>query len=69
MKSHVSTTIDADLLHEADRFGRQERRSRSQIFELALEHFLREKAPASDDIVTSSGRFAGKFTREQTYAR
>ena len=69
MKSHVSATIDAGLLEEADRFGRQERRSRSQVLEMALEQFLRKNAPASDEIVTSPGRFAGKFSREETYAR
>ena len=67
MKSHVSATIDADLLEEADRFGRQERRSRSQVLEMALEQFLRKNAPESDGIVTSQGRFAGNFSREETY--
>ena len=69
MKSHVSATIEASLLEEADRFGRQERRSRSQVLEMALEQFLHKNAPVSDEIVTSPGRFAGKFSREETYAR
>jgi len=69
MKSHVSATIDAGLLVEADRFGRQERRSRSQVLEMALEQFLQRNAPASDQIVTSPGRFEGKFSREETYER
>jgi len=70
MNSHISATIDADLLVEADRFRHQEeRRSRSQVLEMALEQFLRKNAPASYQIVASPGRFAGKFSREETYER
>ncbi len=69
MKSHISATIEESLLEEADRFGRAERRSRSQVLEMALEKFLREKGPTGDEIVTSPGRFTGKFSREETYAR
>ena len=69
MKSHISATIEESILEEAERFGKQERRSRSQVIEMALEHFLREKVPNSDEIVTSPGRFTGKFSREETYAR
>lgn len=69
MKSHISATIEKNLLHETDRFGREEKRSRSQVIEMALERFLHERASLSDEIITSPGRFAGKFSREETYAR
>ena len=69
MKSHISATIDRDLLEELNRFGQQERRTRSQIIEMALERFLRERGPMEEEIVTSPGRFAGQFSREETYAR
>jgi metal-responsive CopG/Arc/MetJ family transcriptional regulator len=52
-----------------DRFAREEKRSRSQIIEIALEQFLRERTPSESEIVTSSGRFEGPFSREETYAR
>ena len=69
MKSHISATIDERLLENVNRFGREERRTRSQIIELALERFLKERGRQEDEIVTSSGRFAGRFSREETHAR
>ena len=69
MKSHISATIDSGLLEDLNRFGLEERRTRSQIIELALERYLQEWSKRDDEIVTSSGRFAGKFSREETYAR
>ncbi len=69
MKSHISATIDSDLLENLNCFGKEERRTRSQIIELALEQYLKEKTKRDDEIVTSSGRFGGKFSREETYAR
>ena len=69
MKSHISATIDEHLVEDLNRFGREERRSRSQIIEMALEEFLRNRVSAKDEIVTSQGRFAGSFSREETYDR
>ena len=69
MKSHISATIDSGLLEDLNRFGQQERRTRSQIIELALERYLKEKTKRDDEIVTSSGRFVGQFSREETYER
>jgi metal-responsive CopG/Arc/MetJ family transcriptional regulator len=69
MKSHISATLESDLLEHVDRFAREEKRSRSQIIEIALEQFLRERTPSESEIVTSSGRFEGPFSREETYAR
>jgi len=69
MKSCISATIDTQLLEDLNRFAREEKRSRSQIIEMALERFLRERSSQDDEIVTSPGRFAGQFSREETYAR
>lgn len=69
MKTHISATIDVKLLGELNRFGREERRPRSQIIEMALEEFLRKHGAEGDEIVTSDGRFMGTFSREETYAR
>jgi len=69
MKSHISATIDDRILEDLNRFGREERRSRSQIIEMALERFLQERSGPDDEIVTSGGCFAGQFNREETYAR
>ena len=69
MKSHISATLDSKLLEDLNRFGKQERRSRSQIIEMALDEFLRKRSAADDAIVTSGGRFDGDFSREDTYAR
>lgn len=69
MKSHISATIDDQILDDLNRFGKQERRSRSQVIEMALEEFLRKRGAAEDEIVTFEGRFEGNFSREETYAR
>jgi len=69
MKSHISATIDEQLVQDLTRFGREERRSRSQIIEMALEEFLRSRVGAKDEIVTSIGHFEGNFSRQETYDR
>ena len=69
MKSHISATIDEKILEDLNRFGAEERRSRSQIIEMALEEFLHKRGAAVDEIVTSKGRFLGNFSREDTYER
>ncbi len=69
MKSHISATIDFNLVEKINRYGREERRSRSQIIEMALDEFLRKRGVADKGIVTSPGRFAGSFDREETYER
>jgi metal-responsive CopG/Arc/MetJ family transcriptional regulator len=69
MKSHISATIDEEILEQADRYGSEERRSRSQVIEMALDAFLRERAAPTEEIVTSRGSFEGSFSREETYAR
>lgn len=69
MKSHISATLDSQLLEELNRFGREERRSRSQVIEMALEEFLRDRSRAEGEIVTTSGRFQGSFDRAETYER
>ncbi|MDL5052348.1 hypothetical protein QQ056_02035 [Oscillatoria laete-virens NRMC-F 0139] len=69
MKSHISATIDHRLVEELGRFGREERRSKSQIIEMALEEYLSKRVCGQDEIVTSPGRFKGRFNREDTYER
>ena len=69
MKSHISATIDEEVLELADRYGSEVRRSRSQVIEMALDAFLRERTAPTEEIVTSQGSFSGKFSREETYAR
>lgn len=69
MKSHISATLDEGIVEELRRFSREERRSRSQVIEMALEEFFRARIGTEDEIVTSHGQFAGRFNREETYAR
>ena len=44
MKSHISATIEDELVEELNRVMKEERRSRSQIIEMALEAFLRGRS-------------------------
>ena len=69
MKSHISATIDQDVLSRVDRYRRMVKRSRSQVIELAVERFLHEEQPESSEIVTSGGVFSGESSRADTYER
>jgi hypothetical protein len=69
MKSHISATIDEQPVDDLNRYGKEERRSRRQVIEMALEEFLRNRMGAKDDIVVSQGVFKGAFSREETYYR
>jgi metal-responsive CopG/Arc/MetJ family transcriptional regulator len=69
MKSHISATLDQKIIEDLNRYGKQERRSRSQIIEMALEEYLKNRGTGDQPIVTSEGRFEGNFSREETYAR
>ena len=67
MKFHISVTIDEQLVKDLNRYGLEERRSRSQVIEMALKEFLRGRMDMKDEIVTSEGQFQGRFSREETY--
>ncbi|WPJ97314.1 ribbon-helix-helix protein, CopG family [Coraliomargarita algicola] len=69
MKSHISATIDQDILARVDRYRRGVKRSRSQVIEIAIEKLLREEQPESTTVVTSTGQFTGEFSRNDTYER
>lgn len=69
MKSHISATIDRDVLSRVDRYRSSVKRSRSQVIEMAIERLLREEQPESSIIVTSAGQFSGEFSRAETYER
>ncbi|HKJ89609.1 MAG TPA: ribbon-helix-helix protein, CopG family [Oceanipulchritudo sp.] len=69
MKSHISATIDTKLVEELNRYRTEERRSRSQVIEIALSEFLQKRSALDEGIVTSPSRFVGRFSREETYER
>lgn len=63
----MSITIDEGTARRLKRYALRERRAVSTVVEIAVERLLEEKAPASDQIVTSGGSFRGSFSREETY--
>ena len=67
MREHISITIEQDTVRRLKRYARRERRSVSQVVEIAIERLLEQRAPASESIVTSHGSFEGRFSREDTY--
>jgi metal-responsive CopG/Arc/MetJ family transcriptional regulator len=69
MKSHISATIDQDILSRVDRYRREVKRSRSQVIEIAIEKLLREEQPESKSVIISTGQFLGEFSRSETYER
>jgi metal-responsive CopG/Arc/MetJ family transcriptional regulator len=66
MKSHVSITLEKGLIDELKRISRQERRSLSNLLELAALEYLKNRR-VTTSIQTSSGRFEGTFSREGSY--
>ncbi len=68
MKSHISATIDHELVAALQSLRKRERRSLSNLIETALAEYL-EKRQTSDAIVSSPGKFDGRFSRRETYAR
>jgi metal-responsive CopG/Arc/MetJ family transcriptional regulator len=64
MKIDNRANIDEELLDKLNRYGLEELRSRSQIIEMALESFLRDRGKSEDELVTSDGSFVGHFSRE-----
>jgi hypothetical protein len=67
MKEHMSITIEEETARRLKRYALRERRAVSTVVEIAVERFLEQMAPASDQIVTSPGSFHGSFSREETY--
>ncbi len=63
----MSITMDRSTADRLRRYSRRERRSVSQVIQIALERFLDERVPAVDRIVTTPGSFRGQFSREETY--
>lgn len=69
MKSHISATIDKNLLERVDRYRKSVKRSRSQVIEIAIERLLIAEAGEADELVVSEGSYQGKFSRGDTYER
>jgi hypothetical protein len=67
MREHISITVQRETALHLRRYARRERRPVSQVVEMAIESLLESKAPETDRIVTTLGRFVGKFSREETY--
>ena len=66
MKSHISITIDRTVADELRRVGQQERRSLSNLLELAATEYLKHRG-STDEIRTSAGRFESAFSRADAY--
>jgi hypothetical protein len=68
MKEHISITLDRKTTHLLKRNALQEQRSVSQLVELAVRAYLKEKTSSSESIVSTPGAFKGVFSRQETYA-
>lgn len=66
MKAHISATIDKVVVAELKRVSRQERRSVSNLIEVALIDYLK-RSTALDSIPTSEGVYQGAFNRAEIY--
>jgi predicted transcriptional regulator len=69
MKEHLSITVDEKLAQGLRRYAKRERRSVSQVTEIALQEYLAVRQPELEGIPMTPAAFAGSFSREDTYAR
>ena len=70
MKEHISITIDEKTLGRLRKYAVEEKRTLSQVMEMAAEDYLAEnEATGAGVIVASEGSFQGTFSREETYDR
>lgn len=68
MKSHISATIEENVLQRARKYSIAENRTLSNVIELALAKLL-ENEINSSPLVTSASKYQGKFSRQETYER
>ena len=69
MKEHISITIDESVVRRLRKSATQEKRSVSQLVEMAVEHYLKNTKGETEHLVTSGSSFKGVFSREETYGR
>lgn len=69
MKEHISITIEHPIIKSLKSYAMQEKRSVSQVAEMAIEEFLYNHSSNFNMIYTTSGSFKGKFSRIDTYER
>ena len=67
MKEHISITIDLNVAKRLKKAALQERRSVSQVVEMAVEKYLGDTGLGSEQLVTTKSAFKGAFAREDTY--
>jgi len=63
----MSITIGKETAERLRRYARRERRPVSQVVEFAIDALLEQRVPAGETIVTTTGKFNGRFSREETY--
>ena len=68
MKSHISATIEKELVDALHDIRKRERRSLSNVLEAAVAEYLENKQ-TTQEIVKSPGVFEGRFARKETYGR
>ena len=67
MKEHMSITIDTKIAGILRKHAVQEKRSLSQVVEIAVEAYLGRNGAPGGSIVTSKSSFQGSFSRDTTY--
>ncbi len=68
MKKHISITIDMDIIKHIEKLASADRRSVSQVLELAAIGYLKEKMGELGTLPSTPASFQGAFSRVDTYA-
>lgn len=69
MKEHISITIEKRIVDLLKKYAKAERRSVSQVSEIAIETYLDKFNSGNQQIVTSDAAFNGQFSRADTYEK
>jgi hypothetical protein len=68
MKKHISITIDEGVIQFVEKIAVSDRRSISQVLELAAIEYLKGKMGGAVPLLSTPASFDGTFSRTDTYA-
>ena len=67
MRERLSVSMRVETVIRLRRYDRRKRMPVSQVVEMAIKEYLDPRMPQVGRIVSTPGRFAGTFTRQETY--
>ena len=67
MRERLNVSMRVETVIRLRRYARRKRMPVSHVVEMAIEEYLDQRMPEVGRIVSTPGRFAGTFSRQETY--